>query len=681
MGKFSKPRNREYLPREPECTPPLPEDQEPELTPAYPVAEASADAPTIVLPVLPQEPVEDEEILPPKAPDPWQKNREKAAKSKRTSMILIALCGVAAALLLITILCLWLIPGTAKDDGLILQNVTVAGINLGGMTKEEAAAALHQATDDTYTTTDMVVELPDTILTFSPADTGAQLDVEAAVDAAYAYGREGTREELAQIQNSASTTVHHIGLLPYLNLDVTYIRAQLDDYGSSFNSSFTQSTVEVTGEAPLLDAGKDDFDPDAPCQVLVLYLGTPGRKLDIDSLYNQVLDAYSFNQFLVVSQMEEEEALPDPLDLEALYQQYASDPVDAVMDPETFEVTREIYGYGFDLEVAQLMLEASQYGDTLHIDMEMTAPAVLGDTLSDVLFRDVLASYETAHTKNENRNTNLRLACAAINGLVLEPGDVFDYNKVVGKRTEEAGYKKADAYSSGQTVQTLGGGICQVSSTLYYCTLVADLEIVTRSPHSYVSSYMPMGMDATVSWGGPEFRFKNNTNYPIRIEAEVSDGYVKVKLIGTDEKDYYIKMEYEVLATQSPTTIYEEYAPDNEEGYKDGQVITTAYKGYTVQTYKLKYDKETDELIVKEKDQVSTYKKRDKVICKIVEETKPTEAPTEPPATTPTETNPPETQPPVTEPPATEPPATSPPATEPPATSPPEAPASGETTA
>ena len=131
-----------------------------------------------------------------------------------------------------------------------------------------------------------------------------------------------------------------------------------------------------------------------------------------------------------------------------------------------------------------------------------------------------------------------------------------------------------------------------------------------------------MGMDATVSWGGPEFTFKNSTNYPIRIEAKVEDGLVKIQLLGTDEKNYYIEMEYQVIGTQSPETIYKEMKSDNAEGYKDGDVITTSYKGYTVRTYKLKYDKETKELISKEEDQVSKYKKRDKVVVKIVKSKK-----------------------------------------------------------
>ena len=144
---------------------------------------------------------------------------------------------------------------------------------------------------------------------------------------------------------------------------------------------------------------------------------------------------------------------------------------------------------------------------------------------------------------------------------------------------------------------------------------------------------MPAGMDATVNWGGPDFTFRNSTNYPIRIEMWVADGYVHAKLIGTDEKDYYVEMEYEIIGYSTAGSVVEIYPPNNPEGYKDGEVIQTAYNGCTVQTYKLRYDKETKELIEKVEDQLSKYKKRDKITVSIQEPTEPpTEAPAEPPA-------------------------------------------------
>lgn len=575
--------------------------------------------------------------------------------SNRKKLVLISVIAAAVVLMIGLILGVWYFAGSLTDDHLILNNVTIAGVNLGGMTKEEAITAVHRATDLTYTSENMVIHLPDTTLELSPADTGANLDVEAAVDEAYNYGRTGTKAEREQAKANALVSEHPIALLNYLNLDLDFIRRQLDDYASRFNSTFIPSSVTVEGEKPELNAAKESFDADAPGQTLVLVLGQPGRYLDIDALYNEVLDHYSFNRFEITAQMQEAEKIPDELDLEELYKQYASDPIDAQMDLETYEVTPEVYGYGFDLEQALEQFKNATYGDTLEIQLSMIAPDMLGEELSSMLFRDVLASYETAHTNDSNRNTNLTLACAAINNVVLQPGDTFDYNKTLGQRTAEKGYKSAGAYSGGQSVSEIGGGICQVSSTLYYCTLIADLEIISRSPHSYVSSYMPMGMDASVSWGGPEFRFQNNTHYPIRIEAEVSGGQVRVKLIGTDEKYYYIKMEYEVTSTVYPETKTVEIPEnDNPKGYTDGQVITTPYTGYTVNTYKCKYDKETNKLISRDFDKTSKYKYRNKEIASIIPVNKPTEpTPTTPEPTTPAPTTPPATEAPA----ATEPPA------------------------
>ena len=587
--------------------------------------------------------------------------------AKNRKIIMISICAVAAVLLISTIVGIWFFLGNPNDDGLILNNVMVSGINLGGMTKKQAEDALLQATSNTYTKNDMVVELPDATIHLSPADTGAELDIKEVVKAAYEYGRTGSRAEREAIREASLTTTHHIPLLNYLNLNLDYIKGELDAYGAAFNSTYVPSSVSFDIGVPILDAGNPNFREDAPCQVMTLTIGMPGRYIDIDALYNQILDAYSFHKFHVTAQMSSEEKLPDPLDIEALYAAYRVEPTDAYLDVVTTKVVPEIYGYDFDLEQALLLMEQAKYGDTIEIPFRFLLPEVHGVGLSDLLFRDVLGAFKTEHTNNPNRNTNLTLACAKINGLVLDPGETFDFNTVVGERTSAAGYKSADAYSNGETVKTLGGGICQVSSTLYYCTLLADLEIVTRSPHSYVSSYMPMGTDATVSWGGPDFAFKNSTNYPIRIEAKVEDGFVHVQLVGTDEKDYYIEMEYEIIGSEAPEIIYQDVDEDNPDGYEDGDTIVSAYKGYTVKTYKVKYDKETGELIAREYDRTSRYKKRDKVVARIE---KPTEPPTEAPAPEdPTETMPPEDDSPTENPPVNDTPVEDPPENDPPADS------------
>jgi len=541
-----------------------------------------------------------------------------AATGKNRKIILISVCSVTVVLLFSLIFSIWFFFGWPTDDGRILNNVRAGGLDLSGMTAEEAKAFLHDTTDRTFTQMDMVIELPDTTMVLKPSETGANLDVDKIVEVAHAYGRRGTYKEREAAKEASLTTVYDIPFLDYLNLDLEYIKGKLDNYGAAYNSVYVPSSVTFDIEAPVLDSGDPDFKEDAPCQVMTLTIGAPGRNLDIEKAYNQVLDAYNANHFLVQTQPEEPEKLPEPLDVEAIYAEHRKEPVNSELNMETYEASHEVYGYDFDLKAALEKFQQATYGDTIEVPFRYLLPEVYHKELSTLLFRDVLGEYQTEHTGEARRTKNLQLACEAIDGMILNAGDTFDFNKVVGERTAAKGYRSAPAYSDGATVDTLGGGICQVSSTIYYCTLVADLEIIARSPHSYVSSYMPKGMDATVSWGGPEFIFKNNTNYPIRIDAWEEDGYVKVKLIGTDEKDYYVKMTNEVVGSQSPQTVYQEYEPNNPEGYKNGQVISTAYKGYTVKTYKERYDKETNELIERVFDQTSKYKKRDQVIVKIV---------------------------------------------------------------
>ena len=585
----------------------------------------------------------------------YRKKRAARQKATNRKILIISICVVALMLVAAIVAGVLFFVNANKDDGRILNNVTVAGVNIGGMTPEEAMAAIHRATDMTFTVENMVIYLPDTILELSPADTNAKLDVNAAVEAAYNYGRTGTEEENKKAKADSLISNHTIALLPYLTLNTQYIRDQLEEYGAYFNSEFLESSWDLEGKMPEL-AG-DKYDEKAEPQVLILVPGQPGRNVDINKIYNDVLDAYSMNKFLVRTEMTEKERTPKALDLDELFDMLCTEAEDASMDMETFEVTVEVYGYTFDLEEAKKLLSETPYGETLEISMEIIVPEVLSADLSEKLFRDVLASVETPHTNDANRNTNLKLACEAINGMILMPGETFDYNKALGERTEEKGYKPAGALSAGTSTTEVGGGICQVSSTLYYAALLSDMEIVTRRSHSLPSSYMPMmGIDATVSWGGPEFRFKNNTNYPVRIEAEVSNGKVKVKLIGTDEKTYYIKMESKTVEVLNFATVQEEYtaAEAKAKGYKDGQVKQEGVTGYTVYSYKCKYDKETNKLISREYEATSNYVKKDKIVIVVLpEETEPpTEAPTEPPVTE-APTTPPPTPP--TTPPETEP--------------------------
>ena len=522
----------------------------------------------------------------------------------------------------------WWFFAYTKDDGLIYPNVSALGVDLGGKTPEEAAALLHEQTAHTYSAQNLVVNLPDTTLYLSPAQTGAALDVDGLIQQAYGYGREGNRWENTQAKAEAAVSSHELDTAAFLTLDIDAIRRVVDAAAANARSYLTQPTVTVTGETPDLNLTykKAMEQTSTAHKQLTIVMGTPERSLNTEALMEQILAAYYANDLSPID-FAYDVTLPQAPDLDTAWTANHIAPVDAVLDETDYSISHEVLGYGFDLEAAKALVAAAGEGETITVSFAYVPAAVTFESIDATLFKDVLGSVSTNHTNDSNRNTNLKLACKAINGKLIRPGETFSYNQTLGQRTEAKGYKPAGAYMAGKTVETIGGGICQVSSTLYYACLKADLEIVERTAHGYTVSYMPYGMDATVSWGSLDYKFKNNTDYPIRIEAWVSGGQVHVKLIGTDTKDYYVKMTYETV--DGPTegkTVYQDFKWDNKEGYKDGEVIQTAYTGRTVKSYRVKYSKATDEKISSTYEATSRYKSRDKIIARV--EPKPTE-PTE----------------------------------------------------
>ena len=488
--------------------------------------------------------------------------------------------------------------GSLLDGVLKMRAVTIGGISMDGMTKTEAKLALGEVSEKLRSES-MVIQVQDSTLSLSPIYTQIQPDTDEAVNAAFREGATGIFDWTS-----------------YLGLNTDVIRSTADTLGKQYNTKLSPTVATVTGQRPPLEANAAPSDEG---MVLSITVGSPEYGLNTDALFRQILDAYNAGVLTVAGVCSE--LPPDIPDLDSIYTQTYVSPVDAVMDPRTFEISSDSYGYHFDLESAKSALANAGYGESLEFPFQKITPKVTAADLSSKLFCDVLGSAKTPYkgSDSNNRNTNLAIACEAINNLVLLPGETFSYNETLGERTKEAGYKEAPSYVGGLTVDTLGGGICQVSSTLYYSTLFADLEIIERHNHGYVSDYIDKGMDATVTWDGADFRFSNNTDFPIRIEAWRADGYVNVQIIGTEQRDYYVKMRYKVREYTPYETVYKEYSPDNPEGYTDGKEIVTPYNGYIVQTYKEKYSRESDELLSSEKWTYDTYKKRDRVICKIVD--------------------------------------------------------------
>lgn len=550
---------------------------------------------------------------------------------KNRKVVMVALCGVALALIL-AFMGIFFASTADPYNKVILNNVIIADINVGGMTKEEAVSAVKQATSHTYSVLDMIVDLSGKQLRLSPADTGVSLDVQAAVNAAYDYGRTGTKAEKEQAYLNSLTGSHIIGLLPYLELDEGYILDVLKSYAKDSGSTLTQTSYGLDGRLP--DVKAPNFDPAAtPAPTLVIQMGTPGIGFDAKAVHKQVLDAYSLHDFQVTVKNLNTVTEPDPVDLDALYKEFCIEPVNATVNHQTHEVIPGIYGCAFNKEQVKQLIESARYGQEIRIPLSYVAPSVLNQ---DMFFQDVLAEYVTTYKNQGNLQTNLQLACEAINGIVVNPGESFSFNNAVGQRTAAKGYKHADDQIGQNKNRILGGGISQVSSALYYCTLVADLSVNTRVSHAVIPGYSDYGLDAAVGWTSPDFKFTNSLGLPIQIKASAENGKVSVSLLGTDEWDYYVAMDYEISGSKAFKTEYRDFKPDNEEGYEDGDVIQEGVMGYIVKTYRIKYDDHTGELISRDYVTTTQYSSVTKVIARVGEEetTEPTEETTEATETT-----------------------------------------------
>lgn len=536
----------------------------------------------------------------------------KQEKKRSRALILIAvLCAVLLALY--CALCAFGGSGDTLRDG-----TAVNGINIGGMTKEQAVSALTEQLAGTtsvegtdYSAINVVPDIPDA-QTYTVDLSGClSFDVTDTVEQAWAHDHGGMflSRGIRFLTSLGGGKSYHVA--PQA-ADAAQVRSALEATGILTLNTTTQTTYALTDTT------------------LDFTMGVSGVSVDENALIQKILDNTAKGDYSSIT-CEMVSADPDPVDMQVIHDALYAEPANAtleVADDGSYTVTDSVQGIDFDVAEAQSILSAAQPGETVSVPLNRQAPAIDTATLKANLFKDVLGEYTTSVSGTADRRSNVQLAAQKCSGTILLPGEVFAYNQVVGQRTEAAGFKKAGAYSNGETVQELGGGVCQDSSTLYCAALYANLEIVERHNHSYVSSYVPIGMDATVSWGGPDFQFRNNTDYPIKVVASYANSKVTFQIVGTKTDDYSVKITTETIGTTAPTV---QEVPDDTLEAGTTQVADKGHTGYKVQSYRHVYDANGN-VVYEGKESLSSYKMTPKVIhvgTKVAE----TPAPDTPPVT------------------------------------------------
>ena len=471
-------------------------------------------------------------------------------------------------------------------------NYRINGIDVGGLTVSEAqekleSDLLNQSIDlvDPQTDTRMSITVADLGYTAESFDGDAQYWMENVKrDGFLSHGKEFLFSLAGKRVSGANW--------PGMNADT--LTATAEHVCEALSHQVVNTTYEVGEDSISIVKARD------------------GHLLDTGLVAAQLqnIDQYSREgyQLEVSSQMVPARALS----AKAIHQEVAAEMKNAGYDAATGTITPEQMGADFDVSAAQKALDAAAPGETVTVPADIRQPEVTAEQLKEVLFRDVLGEARTHVSGTAARISNVKLSAASINNYVMNTGDVFSYNEVVGKRTAENGYQAAPAYVKGETVDEIGGGICQTSSTLYLACLRGNLEITERHAHRYIPAYIAAGMDATVSWGGPDYKFTNNTDYPIKIVTEYQGDYLTVRLLGTNVTGITAKMTNEQLSTTPFEVVYEEdatLAPGTE------QVKTTPYTGSKWKTYRHLYDAD-GKLISSAYEDTSDYKARNKVILK-----------------------------------------------------------------
>lgn len=530
-----------------------------------------------------------------------QKETKKGPDNPKKKALLI---GIGAAVIVLAGayagLCAWV--GSSQT---ILKGVTVGGVSVGGMTQEQAKSTLEQSMDEIKSLT-----VPLEYGTWSGSIQGSALSLNAEDCAKQAW--EAGRSNFI-VQGGA-----YLGSLLGMNQDVdlvldwsedgqTQLNALLDEADQLAGGGITQAAYVIDGDQ------------------LKITKGVTGVAIDREQSEQQVKQALAQEieeqlrgegvQTETVTLTAHEESPQEP-DFQAMYQELHTEPVDATVDPQTYQATDSVVGVDFDVEQAKTAYESASEGETVSIPLILTQPKETKESLQAKLFRDLLGSGTTNVSGSSNRKHNVKLSAQACNGVVLMPGEVFSYNNTTGSRTAAKGYLSAPVYSGGASVDEVGGGICQTSSTIYYAVLHTTLEVVERRAHMYNTGYVEEGMDATVYYGSTDFRFKNNTNYPVKIVTRSYDQGGKrkltVEIYGTNETGYYAVPKSTTYDRVTPTT---QYKADSSipRGTTKVDSKQNPYIGISASTYRYIYDKNGN-LVEKQQMTSSTYKMRPKTI-------------------------------------------------------------------
>lgn len=478
----------------------------------------------------------------------------KPSKARNSNYSVGELFGLFIMIFFILVLLIFIIFTIYNmNNQNIVKGVSILGIDISGLSKEDATEKINNTILENIPS-EIKLKHNDYETSIDTNSLEISIDVPSAVNSAYNIGRSGNI--LQDDWTILTTMFSNVNIEPVFNINEEQLKTALNDISTKLPDAVIQSSYYI-----------EDSN-------LILTKGKKGNVVNVEEMSNYIINEIKSlslkDKTLEIITQEEN---PSELDIDAIHSEIYKEASNAYYTQNPYAVYPSENGLDFAISVdeAKALLQAEQEEYT--IPLKTLYPEVTTNMIGTEAFPDLLSTFKTTYsTRDRDRTTNLTLAANKINGTVVMPGETFSYNTVVGERTIAAGYKEAPIYVSGEVVDGLGGGICQITSTLYNAVVYANLEIVERSNHQFVPSYVSASRDATVVYGSIDFKFKNNRDYPIKLVCSVSNGVAKFDIYGLKTADDYdVEISSRITSQTSTST--------NSEAYKilkkNGQVVST----------------------------------------------------------------------------------------------------------
>lgn len=514
-------------------------DDEPQATPHFRVRKREADGTWRVRPVHVTEAADEPQSFPKREKVTWEEPerlRTKPVPSRRTQRMRRGVMAAVAAVVLIAIASFSIYMYRYPS---IFPGVHAGDYSLKGMSQAQAEKYLAGEGLDDMKSHSITVTAEGQEFTLDIGDVANEVDSADSAKAAYNVGREG-----GYFHRAGEILTAMFG-----GQDVP-LGIQLDEKALSRFVNSVYEEIEI-------DPTQPSWKVDKKAEKLIVDTGKQGLSFDRDTVKTalaQQIEDMNYDTYEVATYATDQ----DKPDAAKIAKDVNCKPQNAKADPETGKVVDSVTG----VEVSEDAI-AKTIGDakkqTYEIPVKLTKADLSAKELEKVLFRDVLAQTTTMYNSGDTgRTTNVSLTAQACDGTILNPGDEFSYNDIVGERTPERGYQTATIFVAGESVEDYGGGACQSSSTIYMAVLRADLEVTERRNHQFQISYTPISQDATVAWGSQDFKFVNSTDYPIKISMDMGGGSLTCTIYGTktDDKEVSLYSESYTSGDYKYATLY-----------------------------------------------------------------------------------------------------------------------------